>query len=111
MRIQNDPFKKVIQIVRRRYPKAKAEIWFVNGGLRGAKGYTFFPNDGSTPRICISAELPVWGATDVLAHELAHLVLGPGPKNGKHSPKWKKTFDWIFKEFCKQSSGDGRKDG
>lgn len=111
MRIQNDPFKTVLRIVRKRYSRAHARIYFVDkvkakGLKKGACGLTIFPDDGKAPEIQISAGIPVWGAVEVLAHELAHLVLGRNPKGGPHGPAWEKTFRWIHREFCAQTRRD-----
>lgn len=102
MRIHNDPFKMIIGIVKGRYPKARANIFFVEKKHlgKGCLGETVFPDDGSMPQIAVSVEIPVARAVEILAHELAHLVLGPNPKGGAHGPKWKKVFKWIHAEYC-----------
>ena len=48
-----------------------------------AFGLTIFPDDGSTPIVCISAEAPISAAPELLAHELAHVATrGQRPRRG-----------------------------
>lgn len=64
-----------------------------NGDL--AYGLTIFPDDGSNPVICISAEAPISAAPELLAHELAH-VATPGDD---HGPAWKAAEEAIFQKY------------
>lgn len=103
MKMVNDPFRRIIRIVRGRYPKTKARIHFVEQRtIKGCAGKTLFPDNGH-PEVVISASIPVWGAVDVLAHELAHVVAGP---KAKHGPRWRKVFKWIHGEWMKESGED-----
>ena len=99
MRIQNDPIRLVVRIVKKRYPAARALIFFVaqQEVASGAYGHTLFPDDGSIPHVLISVELPVIRAVEILAHELAHVVVGP---KGGHGKEWNRVFRWIKKEYC-----------
>lgn len=101
VKINNDPFTLILKIVKKKYPKLRAKIFFVEPDeiSKGAFGHTFFPYDGSTPEILISVALPVVAAVDVFAHELAHLIIGP---KGGHGQKWRNAFKWINQEYCKQ---------
>lgn len=58
-------------------------------------GLTIFPDDGSTPVVCISAEAPISAGPELLAHELAH-VATPG---SDHGPEWKAAEDAIFAKY------------
>lgn len=51
-----------------------------------AYGLTIFPDDGSTPIVCISAEAPISAAPELLAHELAHVAT---PEDRDHGEAWK----------------------
>lgn len=48
-----------------------------------AYGLTIFPDDGGTPIVCISAEVPISAAPELLAHELAHVAT---PETAGSSP-------------------------
>ena len=50
-----------------------------------AYGLTIFPDDGSTPIVCISAEAPISAAPELLAHELAHVAT---PEDKDHGEAW-----------------------
>lgn len=50
-----------------------------------AFGLTIFPDDGSTPIVCISAEAPISAAPELLAHELAHVAT---PEDRDHGEAW-----------------------
>jgi predicted SprT family Zn-dependent metalloprotease len=94
----------VQRIVRKRYPKLKARIRFAQDIPRNGRhprcGVTIFPDSGGIPLILINPEIPVSGALEVMAHELAHVIVGPDkPPHGK---EWKKAFAWIHREYCKR---------
>lgn len=72
------------------YPGIDYHAQFVPGlcdesGNR-AFGLTIFPDDGSTPIVCISAEAPIGAAPELLAHELAHVAT---PEDRDHGEAWK----------------------
>lgn len=50
-----------------------------------AYGLTIFPDDGSAPIVCISAEAPISAAPELLAHELAHVA---APEDTEHGEAW-----------------------
>ena len=50
-----------------------------------AFGLTIFPDDGSAPIVCISAEAPISAAPELLAHELAHVAT---PEDKDHGEAW-----------------------
>lgn len=61
-----------------------------------AFGMTTFPNDGSTPVVCVSAEAPISAAPELLAHELAHVAAGEA---AEHGPEWKAAEEAIAKKY------------
>lgn len=61
-----------------------------------AFGLTTFPNDGSTPVVCISAAAPLSAAPELLAHELAHVAAGEA---AEHGPEWKAAEEAIFQKY------------
>ena len=44
----------------------------------------------------VSAELKIFDATEVFAHELAHVAVGEEKKHGK---EWEDAFDAIYNEY------------
>lgn len=61
-----------------------------------AYGLTIFPDDGSTPIVCISAEVPISAGPELLAHELAHVAAGEAVE---HGPEWKAAEEAIFQKY------------
>jgi hypothetical protein len=57
-----------------------------------AYGVTVFPDDGSRPQIFLSLKLPLEGLAEILAHELAHVIIG---HEEEHSAEWEKAFSAI----------------
>lgn len=95
MEFVNNPFDLVIEAVKKLYPNTKALIQF-NPTLRGREfgecGCTTFPDDNSTPVVDISTNIPFMAMVEILAHELAHVVVGPGEG---HDQKWESVFSAI----------------
>lgn len=86
----NDPSAIVARAFAELYPGIDYHAQFVpdlcdESGNR-AFGLTIFPDDGSTPIVCISAEAPVSAAPELLAHELAHVAT---PEDRDHGEAWK----------------------
>lgn len=100
LKIENDPNELVIRAVENLWPNIKAIIQY-NPELRGPRhkecGCTTFPDDGSTPLIDLSPNMPMNGIAETLAHELAHVVV---PDDG-HGKKWAKAFEDIHQEYKK----------
>ena len=61
-----------------------------------AYGLTIFPEDGSTPIVCISAEAPISAEPELLAHELAHVAAG---EDAGHGPEWKAAEEAIANKY------------
>lgn len=86
----NDPSAIVARAFAELYPGIDYHAQFVpdlcdESGNR-AFGLTIFPDDGSTPIVCISAEAPISAAPELLAHELAHVAT---PEDRDHGEAWK----------------------
>lgn len=85
----NDPSAIVARAFAELYPGIDYHAQFVpdlcdESGNR-AFGLTIFPDDGSTPIVCISAEAPISAAPELLAHELAHVAT---PEDKDHGEAW-----------------------
>jgi hypothetical protein len=100
----NNPFDTVIQATKELYPGLRADIQF-DDRLRyfkflfiriGHCGETWFPEDGSTPLINVSTNIPFRGMIDVLAHELAYAAVGHGKG---HGVEWRGAFEAIHKKY------------
>lgn len=85
----NDPTAIVARAFSELYPGVEYVAQYVpdlrdetNGT---AYGLTIFPDDGSTPIVCISAEAPISAAPELLAHELAHVAT---PEDKDHGEAW-----------------------
>lgn len=61
-----------------------------------AYGLTIFPEDGSTPIVCISSKVPISAEPELLAHELAHVATG---ENAGHGPEWKAAEEAIANKY------------
>lgn len=86
----NDPSAIVARAFAELYPGTDYHAQFVPGlqdeNGNQAFGLTIFPDDGSTPVVCISAEAPISAAPELLAHELAHVAT---PEDRDHGEAWK----------------------
>lgn len=96
----NDPTAIVALAFRELYPRLRYYAQYVpnleDEDGKTAYGLTIFPDDGSTPVICISAEAPISAAPELLAHELAHVVAG---ETAEHGPEWKAAEEAIFQKY------------
>ncbi|MGB9660678.1 MAG: ClpX C4-type zinc finger protein [Moorellaceae bacterium] len=103
VRFINNPFDIVIQAVKELYPDTQALIQF-NPNLRGKEyrecGRTIFPDDGGIPLIDISTNIPFEAMVEILAHEIAHVVVGPDVEpEEEHGKKWEEVFEAIHKKY------------
>lgn len=96
----NDPTAIVARAFSELYPGVEYVAQYVpdlrdetNGT---AYGLTIFPDDGSTPIVCISAEAPISAAPELLAHELAHVAT---PEDTEHGESWSTASETIFKKY------------
>jgi len=104
MKIENNPFDRIIEATLALYPETKAFIQF-DPRIKhrkfvfwnfGSCGYTTFPDDGSEPVINISTNIPFSAMAETLAHELAHVVAG---QEAEHGEKWESIFAEIHKKY------------
>jgi len=63
-------------------------------------GETYFPDDEATPVISLNPDIPLKHIIEILAHELAHVVVG---YDRDHDSDWKYAFDRIHDEYLKIS--------
>lgn len=96
----NDPTAIVALAFRELYPGLEYYAQYVPGledeEGKPAYGLTIFPDDGSTPIVCISAEVPISAGPELLAHELAHVAAGEAVE---HGPEWKAAEEAIFQKY------------
>lgn len=95
----NSPFKILDEAFRGLYPdkkyKACIEPSMKDDEGNRVFGFTQF-SKGETPVIAISAELNIMDATEIFAHELAHVAAGEGAGHGE---RWDEEFQRIFDEY------------
>lgn len=95
----NSPFTILDEAFRGLYPdkkyKACIEPDIKDNEGNQAFGFTQF-NKGEIPVIAISAELSITDATEIFAHELAHVAAGEGAGHGE---RWDEEFQKIFNEY------------
>lgn len=98
---RNDMFALVWRAFKRLYPVKSQQItaieWAENvfDGDDEALGSTNFRPDGSV-RVLISGQLPVIHATEIFAHELAHVAAGA---EAEHGEAWENAFEAIHTEY------------
>ena len=97
----NDPLCFVWMAFQRLYPDKKCKVAYDAGitdddGKR-VYGLTTFCNDGEI-FVTIDAGQAVCNAVETLAHELAHVAVGP---EKDHDGAWKSAFDAIYDEYVK----------
>ena len=96
----NDPFALVWKAFKNLYPDKDCEMWWdseIRDSESGipALGMTDFGVDGLVS-VFIKPSLSVVDATEVLAHELAHVAVGV---EQDHNEVWETAFDAIFREY------------
>lgn len=104
--VLNDPISTVLEATMRLFPELDVEVLFVDSDameVNSEYGCTMFPDGeqvklGIVPGILVRADIPLEAATEILAHELAHVVAGP---ETEHGPSWWHAFTAIHEEYCK----------
>lgn len=95
----NDPFEILNKAFSNLYPEKQYKACFMTE-LEDEEGNTVYGftqfDDGEIPVIAISAELTIKDATEIFAHELAHVAAGEGEGHGE---KWEMEFEKMFKEY------------
>lgn len=96
----NDPFALVALAFKNLYPEREYTAFLTpkveDAEGNDACGATTFPEDGSTPVVEVSGEIPIAGGVEVLAHELAHVAT---PEDQAHGEAWEAAFNRIFEEY------------
>ena len=93
---KNDPFECIWTAFNNLYPDKDCECYLTEDIPDECYGCTDFPSDGSTPIVWVSGSLSVLNASEILAHELAHVAVSP---NAVHGDEWRKAFDNIHAEY------------
>ena len=95
----NDIFCMIWEGFKRLYPEKKCTcIWdptIQDNPEMGPFGATDFLDDGEIV-VRVSPMLQVADASEVFAHELAHVAVG---FNNDHNEVWKNAFDRIYDEY------------
>lgn len=74
---------------------------------KGSWGVTIFPDDGTDPLIVIRADLNLVESTEILAHELTHVIVG---EKEEHNEIFEKNFEELHKlydEIANNGVGEG----
>jgi hypothetical protein len=97
--IYHDPIRDLIKVFERLYPDHDAEVAFCvdNDVVDGACGVTVF--GAGCPQVMLPADLPYVHCTEILAHELAHVVAG---EDDGHGEKWKAAFDALHAGYLEE---------
>lgn len=96
---RNDPFSMVYQAFQNLYPGKECECYFepdlkADDGDK-AYGLTNFCDDGEI-LIFVDPNVDIENATEIFAHELAHVAVG---YDAEHGPEWDAAFDAILNEY------------
>jgi len=93
-RVTFDPMLLVRETAAHLYPKSQAIIFFSVDEGKNAYGAIRMENGEAV--ITIDLLTPLGRVPEILAHEIAHAVVGIDKKHGN---EWKKAFGAIHKEF------------
>lgn len=98
MFFKNSPFEILEQAFKELYPDKKYTA-YLSPGLQDEDGeevfgYTDF--GAEEPIVMIDAGLGAIEATEISAHELAHVAAG---KEAGHGEEWEKAFDAIYDRY------------
>lgn len=104
-----DPFKIIIDIVEKRWPHVRCDVYFARlDDYDKGKAFTLFVDGSDDVEIFIDPRESYEDCVEGLAHELAHVVLGKNynGRDGKgHGPEWFRVFTIIYNDFCKIADG------
>lgn len=104
IKIANNPMDILSQAINNLYPDKIFKI-VIRGVLKDEDGNEVFGItylDGELCKIEISAQLSIFNFTEIVAHEIAHVVAGDTKDDDTgHGKKWEKEFDRIYKEYGK----------
>lgn len=94
-----DPFAYVWEAFRNLYPGKECECYLApledDGTDHPHVGIASFDDDGEI-MVLVDPNLSVRDAVEVLAHELAHVAVGP---EAEHGEVWESAFEAIHQEY------------
>jgi hypothetical protein len=96
----------LISVFEELYPNKDATIGFVEFSVEDSDGcsflsYTLFPEDGIIPEIYISLQAPMETLPELIAHELAHVVIG---NDSSHDDDWDLVFGRIYTSYIMKNT-------
>lgn len=96
----NDMFSLVWTAFKNLYPDKQCECYWdpdIGPEEDGKKPYgcTIFGDNGSVT-VLVTPHISVYDATEILAHELAHVAVGD---DAGHGPEWESAFSSIHEEY------------
>jgi len=95
-----DPFGLVLEVFNELYPaKAATVVWRQGMRESGNACYGCTDFEHVPPIVSVDVDLPVAGAVDVLAHELAHVAAG---FEEDHGPAWEAAFGAIHQRYSER---------
>lgn len=95
-----DPFAIAWTAFKRLYPEKNPTVFWHEDypeteGEELVYGFTDFQENGEI-YVCVSSQLRVLDAIEVLCHELAHVAVG---SEDEHGSAWENAFDAIHDEY------------
>ena len=98
---ENDTFAIVWQAFKNLYPDKECKCFWEprirdNENGNECYGLTDFDEETGEVTVFVKPSLTVIDATEILAHELAHVAVG---LEHNHDEEWEKAFDDIFNEY------------
>lgn len=102
MKIVNNPIDLLLSGFEKEYPEAAKKINRIAfGEVDNGFAMTTFDDDGRaeiilSPTIKDGAEITFLIATELLAHELAHIIAGA---DAEHGEEWEKHCDRLFELY------------
>jgi len=100
MIIKGSPWQ-LLEDISKNYPQLDGvEVWFADGPKDSSMAYVQFYKDGSKPRIHINPILQLTTIPEILAHEMAHIIVGQAKDhNDDHNDAWVDAFAKLLKEM------------
>lgn len=100
IKLMFDPVAELLKAAQGVYPTLEADVWLAPDLEH--PGETLFPDGdkGDRPVVRINPKIPYIAVVEVLAHELAHVVVGPGvPEAEEHGKAWDVAFQTIYNRY------------
>jgi hypothetical protein len=98
----NNPYTWVLEAAEKVSPGISAEVVFYDR-LQWRKefdhhawGVTIFPDDGTDPLIVLRADLNLVESTEILAHELTHVIVG---EKEEHNEIFELKFEELHRVY------------